>query len=771
MKKHISLFIIIFFITLSSFAQSSKPKVALVLSGGGAKGIAHIPTLQALDSLGIVPDLIIGTSMGSIVGALYASGYSGDSIASISNSTDWGKLFSSEIPVTAVSNEEKSEYKRYLTEIEWKDGKPKQKTSIISDQNINAFFNKVTYPVNDIKNFDNLPIPFKAMSVDIVNGKEVILDKGSLSFAMRSSMSIPAVFKPMPYKDVLLVDGGVLNNFPVDIAKKYGADIIIGSDVGGGMEPKEKLDSPVTVVFQAAMLASNLKVPENKKMCDVLIDHTEHLTHSTGSFNKNVEIYDEGKIALKENLEQLVQLSKKLSRFPQKKVSLPEAPQSIFLDTIVYEGISRENMDLFNSRTQLKAKNTYTLDVIHKASENALGTNLFDGITFRLFHVGEKQGLKIVADEKSKHLFKGSLHFDDFRGIGLALNYTGRNILGNSSRVLLSVDLTKDFRYRGQYQKNFGAKKDWWFRSDLYGENIDQRTFVSGNYAGDLISEHIQFDNQINYNINSFRNYIGIGFVYNWNRLEPKIDPEIGDNIYNLSHYDFRNIDINVHYIHNTLNKIFYAEKGSYMQVKLGTSVYTHMVAKLAPEFNYPDIIGSVSPFTKFRFNTEKRIPLSKKLSAIVGIDGGFTFYNDTNQDRTYKNFGYAANYFLGGNINRPRNDTFVLPGLEEMELATTQFSMLKLATQYNPTSSIYFTPHLNFAIVGFDDFNNYFDSFFSAQNKWVEETETSYLTSIGLTTSYNSILGPIDFDISWVNNLSGARLFFGIGYHFTQSN
>ena len=308
----LNLTLLFLFSLLVVIGQKNKPKVALVLSGGGAKGIAHIPTLQVLDSLGIVPDIIIGTSMGSIVGALYASGYSGDSIAHISNTTDWGKLFSNNIPITAVSNEEKSEFKRYLTEIELKDGKIRNKTSIISDQNINTFFNEMTYHVNDIKDFDKLPIPFRAVAVDIVNGREVVLDKGSLSFAMRASMSIPAVFSPMQYKGILLIDGGVMNNFPADIAKSWGADIIIGSNVGGGMKPKDKLNSPITVVLQSAMLASNLKVPTNKKLCDVLIDHTKYLTHSTGSFSKNIEIFKEGKIATNENLDNLVEIAKKI---------------------------------------------------------------------------------------------------------------------------------------------------------------------------------------------------------------------------------------------------------------------------------------------------------------------------------------------------------------------------------------------------------------------------------------------------------------------------
>ena len=765
-KKIFSLFFLLLSISIVK-AQDKKPKIALVLSGGGAKGIAHIPTLQAMDSLGIVPDIIIGTSMGSIVGALYASGYSGDSIASVSKSTDWTKLFSSNIPVTAVSNEEKSEYKRYLVELEWEEGRIRKKTSIISDQNINAFFNEMTYPVNNIKHFDKLPIPFRAVATDIVNGKEVVLEEGSLSFAMRSSMSIPAVFAPMEYKDILLVDGGVLNNFPTDIAKKWGADIIIGSDVGGGMEPKEKLNSPVTVVFQSAMLASNLKVPENKKLCDVLIDHTKYLTHSTGSFGKNVEIYEEGKIATEENILGLVSIAERLKNYKQIKPQLPKVSDKVLLDTIVLEGISSKNMDLFRSRVNLTTNESYTLKEIKAASNNALGTNLFDAISFHLFRYNNKSGLRITAKEKTTHIFKGAIHFDDFRGVGLFLNYTGRNLLGESSRILASIDLSNDLRYRLQYQKNFGTKKDWWFRSDFYGEKLDQKTFFEGQYSGDLRNEHIQFDNQINFNLDSFRNYIGLGFTYDWNRLKPKIDPIISDNIYSLEHYDFKNIDLYIHYTHNTLDKVFYAEKGTFFKIKLSTSLNNNIIAESLDEFNIPDTEGALSPFTRFRYSYERRLPLNKTLTAILGLTGAHTFFNDNGENISYDDFGYAANYFLGGNIERPRYDSYLTPGLEENELAVTQFNMLAFSVQYSPVSSIYFTPHANIASVGFSDFNSYLEDFYKPTGTWVEQFETSLVTTIGLTTSYNSIIGPVDFDISWTNKISGATYFLGIGYHF----
>ena len=240
MKKILFFTLIIFgsFYSQEISAQEEKPKVALVLSGGGAKGIAHIPLLQALDSLGIVPDIIIGTSMGSIVGGFYAVGYSGDSIAVMANNANWSELLGGDVNLVDVGMEEKSEFKRHLVDFDIIEGKPKVNAGFLKDQKLREFISSYTYPVFKIQDFDQLPIPFRAMTTDIVNGKEVFLDKGSIGYAMRASMSIPGVFEPVPYENTLLVDGGVLNNFPVDRAREMGYDIVIGSDVGGGMQKK-----------------------------------------------------------------------------------------------------------------------------------------------------------------------------------------------------------------------------------------------------------------------------------------------------------------------------------------------------------------------------------------------------------------------------------------------------------------------------------------------------------------------------------------------------
>ncbi len=773
MKKHFIL-LIIFFISVAPqilFAQNNKPKVALVLSGGGANGVAHIPTLQLLDSLGIVPDLIVGTSMGSIVGGLYAMGYSGDSIADIANNADWDEILKGNTPLQDVSVEEKSEYKKYLVDFDLVKGKPKTKSALLSDQTLREFMSSLTYPVYNITDFDDLSIPFRAMATDIVNGKEVIIDKGSLSLAMRASMSIPSIFLPVPYKNTLLIDGGVLNNFPTDIAKSMGADIIIGSDVGGGMEPKEKLDNIPSLLFQTSMLTSNLKIPINRKLCDILILHEPNLTYSTGDFNKSKIIFEQGKIATKQNMDAFVALAEKLKGYDQKTHKLPYVPEEVLLDTILFLNISEANIDLVHERANIKPHKKYSTDDIIEGVNRAMGTNLFDKINFSPIIEDEEKGLVLTGYEKAQHQVKGSLHYDNYRGIGLFVNYTGRNILGEASRFLVSIDIAEQPRFRVQYQKNFGDKKNWWFRSEVMGQNLEQDFYISGEKAEAIDYRFFQIDNQFNKNINSFNSYVGIGINYENTWYKPNIDPEIYDNVFGLNNYHFSNLEIYAQYVYNTMNNVFFPAKGTFFQAELGRSLF-HNVDVVFTDKNKPNINGATNGFTKFILNFEKRLVLNKNITGILGASSGFIFVDNLqSNDNSFIDYGYGGKFYLGGTLLRPRRDEFIFNGLHESELIVSQFMKLNFGMQFKPFNSFFIKPHFTISSVGFDNFENYIKDAFKPDGNWQDINETSLLMSSGITASYHSFLGPINFDISWVNNINQIRIFFGVGIQFNRSN
>ncbi|KAF2507993.1 patatin [Flavobacterium zhairuonense] len=767
MKKTSYLFVFLFLLCLPHiiFSQEKKPKVVLVLSGGGAKGIAHIPLLQKLDSLHIVPDLIVGNSMGSIIGGLYAMGYSGDSIEKITKTISWDKILGGGQSLRSASVEEKREFQRYLVGIGIKDGKLNSIGSLLNDQNLREYLSELTFPVYNVRDFDSLPIPFRAMATDLVEGKEVILSKGSLGYAMRASMSLPAVFKPMPYEKTVLVDGGVLNNFPTDIAKQMGADIIIGSDVGGGMEPIEKLNSLVTVLMQTSMFPSNIKNPANRDLCTILVDHLPNLRFSTADFADSDEIYKDGKIATNQNLPALIALSEKLKAFPQRTHALPDMPKEFVLDTIVYKKISPENMPLVVGRANLKTHVKYTTKDLIAGINRAMGTNLFDEITYSYFvKDGDKLGINLFGFERAKNQLNTSVHYDTYRGVGIIFNYTGRNVLAVASRLLVTVDIAEQPKARINYQKNFGRLREWWWGSEAYGAFLRQEIYINGKASDNILYNAFEFKNEINRNINSLQSYFGFGLDYHHTHLRPKYTREYNPESLNVTNYTFDNIDLNIHYSYNDMDKVFFATEGTIMKANVTRS----LLNDVETSFDDPalsTVSGNTNGNTKFGFSFEKRTLFKKKLTGIFGFESNFTFQDKLKDDQiSYSDFGYASKYFLGGIIPSSGSNRFSFAGLHEDELNVTQYIGLKLGSQINITGKIYLTPHFNLASVGFDTFDDYIKHAFNPKGNWDENIETSLVLSGGAAISYQSILGPIHFDTSWINNIDKVRLFFSVG-------
>jgi NTE family protein len=252
-------------------AQTARPKIGLVLSGGGARGLAHIGTLKMLDSLQIPVDFIVGTSMGGIIGGLYACGYSGNEIEKIALELNWPELFSDKSVREKIPYLEKKDDGKFQLELGLDGITPVIPGGMIRGQNIILKFSDLTSAVESITDFDSLPVPYRCVTVDLITGKEVILHRGSLARAMRATMAIPTVFTPVEWGDSLLIDGGLLNNLPADVAKIMGADIIIGVNVGTSLRQKKDLQTIMGVVGQTMVITDYSRQLLNGELCNVLI--------------------------------------------------------------------------------------------------------------------------------------------------------------------------------------------------------------------------------------------------------------------------------------------------------------------------------------------------------------------------------------------------------------------------------------------------------------------------------------------------------------------
>lgn len=764
MRRQQLIIIVLLLISYLSNAQEKKPKVALVLSGGGAKGIAHIPVLQKLDSLGIVPDLIVGTSMGSVVGGLYAAGYSGNEIQELTAKVNWSEVLGGNISLRDVGVEEKSEFERYLVNLDIIDGKPKVKPALLKDQNLRELLSSLLYTTYKIRDFDDLPIPFRSVTTDLVNGKEVVIGEGSLTLALRASMSIPSVFEPVSYKGTLLVDGGVLNNFPTDIAKQLGADIIIGSDVGGGMAPIEKLNDISTILFQTSMLTSNLKVPANRALCNILINHYPNLTYSTQDFVKGNEIYKEGLIASNQSIKPLIELAEMLKKFPQRIHQLPQTKDEIVIDHLEYKGISPENLSLVKARMNITTKTVYSSNDLKQSIDRAMGTEIFNQITYGAKIKNGETTLILTGHEKAKNQISGTLHYDTTQGVGLAVNYTGRNILGYSSRLLIGADIAEQPKFRLEYQQNVGVSKKWWWRTQIYGRKSKQSYYAYGNIGEELKSSFVKSNIQINRDINPLFRYFGLDLNYEHNKTKPKLDPSVNNNVYDLRRYTSDNLEMGVHYSQNSMDKVFFPREGTFFKARLSRSVI-HKVDVQYDESFVNNVAGNTNGFTKFSFTFEKRIPFKKQFSFIVNATSGLTFIDAEKSSKiSFIDNGQGAQYTLGGYLAPNKRDSFTFSGLEDSQLIVTQFIKAHLGLQINPAGNIYISPYLNLATVGFNNTDSFFNNMFTSNARWIDTAETSMIFSAGSTFSYHSILGPVNFDMAYVNHVSGIPLFFSVG-------
>ena len=249
-----------------------RKKVAVVLSGGGAKGVAHVRALKVIEEAGIPIDYVVGTSMGAIVGGLYSIGFTSGQLDSIVRCQDWKHLLSDASDRTNKSLLSREKSEKYIVSVPF-DKQPKEALTagVIKGRNIAILFSQLTEGYHDSIDFNSLPIPFACVAYNLVDGSEVIFHSGVLAEAIRASMSIPGAFTPVHKGDMMLVDGGMANNYPVDVARRMGADYIIGVDVQDTLRSADNLTTLPNVVGQIVNLMVENKYDENVEKSDVHI--------------------------------------------------------------------------------------------------------------------------------------------------------------------------------------------------------------------------------------------------------------------------------------------------------------------------------------------------------------------------------------------------------------------------------------------------------------------------------------------------------------------
>lgn len=268
-------FLGIFFGFLSANAQSAKdtgrPRVGVVLSGGGAKGAAHIGVLRAIEEYKIPIDYLVGTSAGAALGALYCMGYSVDQLEQMVKTADWEALMTDRSPQNTLSPVQRERSARFILNIPLSRKAKPELEGFVKGRNLNNFLSRLTLGYHDSISFDSLKIPFACVATNLLNGEEIVLRNGVPAVAMRASMSIPGILPPVQLRGMSLVDGGLTNNFPVDVARKMGADIVIGSTVQRPLNDSLPITGLQEVIQQIVSISSRHKFEENVKDCDLCL--------------------------------------------------------------------------------------------------------------------------------------------------------------------------------------------------------------------------------------------------------------------------------------------------------------------------------------------------------------------------------------------------------------------------------------------------------------------------------------------------------------------
>jgi len=759
-------------IPVQSQAQTTKPKIGLVLSGGGAKGIAHVRVLQVLDSLGIVPDYIAGTSMGSVVGALYAAGYTGHQIDSITKVIDWSKMFSNSLSFDEINIEEKDEFGRYIYELPLKGLTPQFPLGVVEGQQIEELLASLFFPVNTIADFNKLPTPFLCVAADIVKGEPVILRKGSLAAAVRASMSIPTVFSPVRIDGRLLVDGGVYMNLPVTYCRDMGADFIIAVDVGGGLYKEEELTSAASLLVQTTFLSGNISYQQEKAKSDIFVDVVKYLQYSTMDFEQGPSMMQSGNQAVKDVMEQLVTLSNNMKAYPVRKAGRIKMVQDKYkLQTIGTAGISETNKDFVLEKFGWKSGDLVSHEQITSSVHKLLGTRLFNKINYTIEGDSVKSVLTLRASEKPDNAVKFGIHYDTDRGAGLILNFTKRNLLIPSSRFLTTLDLAETPRARVNYFYYIGSKSRWWHQTELYGENVQLNTFFDGTPIPDVISRHFSASTNLNYSLDQ-TSYWGFGAFWKTNQLKPKIDPrtEINPDEFEIIKYNLSNTGARLHYQKNTSDKVYFPTKGIWFRAEALANFGNPAIAQLY--INIPDTIydytlkGNVQNYLRLNVRWQKNVELNKNMTLQLRGQAGFTQEMSAIEGR-FSAYQLAAGDFIavGGQIQRPRANSFTFTGLREAEIAVPQIMIAGANLQWTLSKNIYVIPSLNLLAAGYDS-SEFWQSLGEFNFSSDIKDKAFYQFGYGVTAAYMSLIGPVSMTVSNDSEINKIRWFLNIGFN-----
>lgn len=658
------LYLILFFFTIAFFSSNAqvteRPKIGFVFSGGGAKGLAHIGALKVLTDAGIYPDYITGTSMGSIVGGLYSIGYSVDELEDLATSLEWDNYLTDQLEREYLPIEERGTGDFYQLSLPLEKGKVQLPKGLIRGQKINLLLARVTARSHGVENFDDFPIPFRAVATDFETGEAAVLGKGSLADAIRASMSIPSAFVPHEVDGRLLIDGMSARNLPVEDVRKMGADIVIAIDVGGPLYSREDLSSLIVVMEQTSSYQIVESVNWSSQFADIIIKpNLEGL--SVADFDKADTLIQRGIKTAQDSLQSVLEvLEGERGGKPTKVLELIDV---IELSRLEIFGVQNRDKEVIKKVLQFVEGEEYTIEEIESRFYRLLGTRFVKDATYRLVPEGLKHRLVIKATPQSGSFVRLGMNYDTNLKAGFLLNGTLRNFLLNGSRLSLDLKISEFPAAKMRYmvytntKPNIGVRLDGrlhFYPGFIYGNEIIQTEFELHHYETKL--DLFSAPN------NNWLLTAGAGLErYSQNKLF--LDPE-GEDMRLTQGFVHTSI------LRDSYDRLFFPKRGSRFSIDGRLSFNGQLRRSVQGEFKlFP------TDNRMLRLQYQKFFPLSSKLGLLWFNDAGIIDAQENN---------LMSLFYLG----RPIPDEWShvrFYGLDYMENPANRYAMSGLKLRFEP--------------------------------------------------------------------------------------
>ena len=447
-------------------AQQKQPKVGLVLSGGGAKGFAHIAVLKEIDKAGIQLDYIAGTSMGAVIGGLYAVGFSGLEIEDIAKKTDFVNILRDKLPRSTAPFFEKEFGETTKLTLPVKNGVIGLPKGISKGQSVLNLLYELLDTAENIDDFSKLPIPFFCIATDVENGDEILLEKGSLPMALRASGSFPTLLNPVILNGKMLVDGGIVNNFPVTIMKSKGIDIVIGVDVEGRLFDREKLTSAISILNQILNYKMYDRSSGEKEKLDVYI-HPDIFGFNVVDFDKKDDILKKGNDKAKEFSQIFKEIAaKQIVKRTKKRIELKNRDKR-FISKIKLNGNKNYTRGFVLGKLNIKEGDSISRSEITQKINLLSATNNYEKITYTFKKYDDKSYHLnfILKESKENAALSIGAHYDLLYKSGVLVNYSQKHLLKNNDLLSLDIILGDNLRYNLNYFVDNGFYISYGFRS------------------------------------------------------------------------------------------------------------------------------------------------------------------------------------------------------------------------------------------------------------------------------------------------------------------